>query len=101
MPEKQCTGSEREKKQIGHLRCQSGRIVHYCLPNQPAANAPNQSEIFHPGRSLLCGSQISIKVGMLSRMTSIYFWADCSRCRLKTDEEEDINTDRRFRRRSQ
>ena len=71
MPEKQCAGSEREKKQIRHLRGQPGRVIHRGFPNQPARNAPNQSEIFHLRRSLLCRAQISIKVQMLSRVITL------------------------------
>ena len=71
MPEKQCAWSKREKEQIRHLCGQPGRIVHRGFPNQPARNAPNQSEIFHLRRSLLCRVQISIKVQMLSRVLTL------------------------------
>src|SRR5438094_622718 len=70
MPEKQCAGSQREKKQIRHLRGQPSRVVRSGFPNQPACNTPNQSEIFHLRRSLLCGAQLSIKLRMLSRVLS-------------------------------
>ena len=74
MPEKQCAGSQREKKQIRHLRSHAGGVVHCCFPNQPAHHAPNESEIFHLRGSLLCRVQISIKVRMLPRVTSVCFW---------------------------
>src|SRR5439155_20931290 len=62
VPEKKRARRKREKQQIRHLRCHAGCVIGCGFPNQPAGNAPNESEIFHLGRSLLCGAQISIKV---------------------------------------
>ena len=62
VPEKKHAGRKREKEQIRHLRRQPGRIIRRSFPNQPVRNAPNEFEIFHLGRSLLCRAQISIKL---------------------------------------
>ena len=54
MPEKKRSGSQREQKQIRHLRSQSGRVISCRFPNQPVQNAPDEREIFHLRQSLLC-----------------------------------------------
>jgi hypothetical protein len=53
MPKKQRSGSHRKKQHIRHLRSQPGCIIHRRFPNQPAQNAPNESQILHVCQSLL------------------------------------------------
>ena len=47
MPEKQRSGSHREKKQIRHLCSQASSLIGRRFPNQPAQYAPDESEVFH------------------------------------------------------
>src|SRR6476659_1291402 len=39
--------SKSEKELIGHLRSQTGGVVHRCLPHHPPHGAPNQPQHLH------------------------------------------------------
>ena len=61
MPEKQCAGSQREKKQIRHLRRQPSRVIRCRFPNEPPRNIPNESEIFHLCKVYFVGHKYPLK----------------------------------------
>ena len=47
VPEKKKAGGKSEKKLIGHLRSQTGGVVHRRLPHHPPHGAPNQPQHLH------------------------------------------------------
>ena len=73
MPEKQCAGSEREKKQIRHLA--ASPVVLSIAVSQTSRRATRQINLryFISAGVYFAGPQISIKVRMLSRVTSSPF----------------------------
>jgi hypothetical protein len=66
MPEEKHHERKREQELIGDLRRQTGRVIGRRFPNETSPDFPDETHQFHASESLLCHTQISIKLPPLS-----------------------------------